>query len=407
MLTRPSVSVIEESLPNAQPIPAPFGMDVDEDTGVTLVTEASPHQAPPEPVNESASPEQPAGGVKLPEAQTQVQDGDDERNESSAVPSPLFSGFHSPPVQAQSSQQASQESPANPTGMELSNLDGQTLVAEAQQPVVADSSNLEFSGLSFASVNQPGSVGFENHGPEFQDSDNQHVSIVVPSSQGSYHSANADLAPFHDGSSPDRRGKGPKEPSSTKSASSWKNFLSTLADSGDEDEDEDEEEEEDGGDADFTQAQDLDSLVRDDPDLGSISPSQRSSRRPPRSGQDNSQSQPELVAVDLDSPAASTRSKRSLRTGDLPSASQPNPSQTSEVVDLTLSNSGASPSREDSNADREHTQASGWVSKPNADDDTIPGSSKRQTRTSSGKQRMVEVSISPPNQRKKRQLRKF
>lgn len=143
--------------------------------------------------------------------------------------------------------------------------------------------------------------------------------------------------------------------------------------------------------------EDRDSLIHSEQSLH-LSPrpsppvsSLRSSRKPPPSAQRSQSqvSQPESAFEEA--PAASTRSKKSTR----PSSSQPNASQFSEIIDPTLD--GPAPSHSQTRG-KSRDQVSGWVSKPEGDDDTLPRSPDRSIHKV---QRLKEVSISPGSSQKK------
>ncbi|KAJ5096313.1 hypothetical protein NUU61_005669 [Penicillium alfredii] len=446
------VSVIQDFMPNGQLAAPPADMDLDETTFITVVTDDNQLQTPRESfarASNTASPQQTPGGVRLP--QTQAQNGHDERSGIFTVPSPSFSGFHSARSVAHDSPEPQVEDEIEESNFEGrtldgNNLDGHTLIGELQSGL-ADNSNQDFSALSFASVNQSG----VELSPEHQ----QHDRRVVDDQPAPFADSAEDvsrpdslLSPIQrpevsgSGMSPSARGveKSPSvEGSSVQAPDSWENILDMLKNGpvggddqeGDEDEEDDEdyereeddnedesedEEDEDNEDEDKEEDQDKDQDQDDynmdhNLDLGSSRESSQASHsgQPPRSGQAEPQSQ-KSAAMETESPPASTRLKRSLRSRDLGSASQPNASQTSEVVDLTASPEASSHPAH-TNPEPEQSQSSGesgWVSKPGADQDTLPRSSGRQTRASSGKvQRMTEVSISPQTQRKKPWSRKF
>jgi hypothetical protein len=109
---------------------------------------------------------------------------------------------------------------------------------------------------------------------------------------------------------------------------------------------------------------------------------------------------------ETESPAASTRSKLSQRVGASESASQIPASQASEVIDLT---SSPRESPEPSTSNSYPSQRSKSAVYGNSQREDTPRSSGHPPRASTGKlQHMVEVSISPSSQKKKRRSsRKF
>lgn len=396
-------------MPNAQPAPPPVDpadMDLDETTFVTLVTAISrthsPHESPTR--TSEVPPIHTPGGVRPPH--TQGQDADDEHSDSPAVPSPSFSGFHS-----------ARSSPGTRLGDrfngELEEMDGHTLVGE-QQSILAGNSNQDYSALSFVSANQSTS----DQPPESQQQDRQVVdqsqfapttesggndsllSVVQP--QPNSHSS-AKSSPVRE---PIQESPEPRKESPPKGSASWESILDMLRSGQPEQDNTDQDKDEPDDDLN----DDRDSLVHSGESLH-LSPrpspppvSSRSSRKAPTSGQrpQSQKSNPDTT----ESPAASTRSKKPI----LPSNSQPNPTQTSEIIDLTTSplpsHQEISPSARKSRADE-----SGWVSKSDGDDDALSHSSGRHAHPSTGKMpRMAEVSISPASSQKKskkRTSRKF
>lgn len=388
-------------MPNAQPGPPidQVDMDLDETTFVTLVTAASQNGSP-ERASEAASVQTPAG-VRLPQAH--LQDADDEHSDSPAVPSPSFSGFHS----SRSSPGARLTSRYH-RETEEGNLEGHTLVGEAQS-VLADTPNQDQSALSYVSANQSFSQPSESPQQDRQVVE-ETLAISTESGGNGADSLLSVVAPHvapvpgddlnSERSSPVRSEVEEsleirKESSPQKPA--WEDLFKMLrsgqaeTDNTDQDRDEADDLNDD--------REDHDSLVHSEHSLHltprpSPPASTRSSRKSFPSTQ-GSQSQKSKNDPTLEeSPAASTRSKKPTR----PSNSQPNLSQASGVVDLTMSSPAPSYPEGGGSQDGE----SGLVTKPEGDDDTLP----RSDRTSSGKmQRMKEVSVSPNSSQKKSKKR--
>lgn len=386
-------------MPNVQPSPPPesVDMDLDETTYVTLVTAASQNGSPAR-ASDAASVQTP-GGVRLPH--TRLLDPDDEQSDSPAIPSPSFSGFHS----ARSSPGARLSNRYHGE-IEEGNLDGHTLVGESQS-LLADP-----SALSLLSANQSAS----DQPSENQQHDRQVVDESLAHTTGSGENGTDSLLSImpHQGAdghfsprwsharSVDGSPEAQKE-STPKSTSKWLDILNVLR-SGqpEQDNDQDRDERDDTND----DREDHDSLVHSDPSLG-FSPrpsppvsSLRSSRKARRSAQrsQSQASQPESILEEA--PAASTRSKKP--TG--PSGSEPNPSQFSEIIDLTADN----PTPSDSGS-RGKTRDEGTVrvSRPEGDDDTHHRSPDRSTHAPAGKvQLLQEVSISPGSSHAKKKSKK-
>lgn len=377
--------------------PDPVDMDLDDTTFVTLVTAASQNGSPAR-ASDAASVQTP-GGVRLPH--THLQDPDDEQSDSPAVPSPSFSGFHS----ARSSPGARL---SNRYHAEIeSNLDGHTLVGESQS-ILADTSNQDHSALSFLSANQYSS----DQPSESQQQDRQVVDeplvhatgsgengtdsllSVMPHQAGDLHFSPRSSHPRSVGWSPESQKEG-----TPKGTPSWASILNILR-SGQLEPDNTDQDRDEGDDLNDDR-EDHDSLVHSEQSLR-VSPrptppvpSLRSSRKPPSSVQ-RSQSQVSQPGSMLEeAPAASTRSKKPAP----PSNSQPNASQLSEVIDLTTSS--PSPSNPETRG-KSRDEESGWVSKPDGDDDTLPRSRDPPAHATGKVQRLKEVSISPGSTQKKR-----
>jgi hypothetical protein len=133
------------------------------------------------------------------------------------------------------------------------------------------------------------------------------------------------------------------------------------------------------------------------------------SPNPPMSAEQDAQSQKQASfpsAFETGSPAASTRSKLSQRVHESKSTSQIPASQASEVIDLT-SSPRESPEPSISNSNPSQRSKSAVYGKSQRDED-IPHPSGRPPRASTGRlQHLVEVSISPSSQKKRRSSRKF
>jgi hypothetical protein len=388
-------------MPNAQPEPAvdPADMDLDETTFVTLVTAASQVGSP---TRSDVPSVQTPGGVR--HSHTQGQDADDENSDTPAVPSPSFSGFHS-----------AVSSPGTRLGgrfngdIEETNLDGHTLIEEPsaftliEEPSVLDNSNQDYSALSFLSANQ----SVSDQPSESQHQDRQVVDESLLAANGS--GGNDSLLSVVPAPADNRSGKSSParsaladspngQKASPPKSASWESILGLLRTGNPELENTDQDKEDELNE----DHEDQDSLVHSEHSLRLSQPSppssSRSSRKPPTSAQ-RPQSQKSNAELS-DAPAASTRSKKPA------SSPPPNASQLSEIIDLT-----SSPSAEASTSARKtKSDVSGWVSKPDGDDD-LP-SSGRQTRASTDTQLRVEVAVSPAlskasKKSKKRSSRKF
>lgn len=378
-------------------------MDLDDTTFVTGVTAASQNGSPAR-ASDAASVQTP-GGVRLPH--THLRDPDDEQSDSPAVPSPIFSGFHS----ARSSPGAMLANQCHGE-IEEGNLEGHTLVGESQS-ILADTSNQDHSALSFLSAHQSTS----DQPSESQQQDRQVVEdslvhttgpgengtdsllSIMPHQGGDGHSSPRSSQPRSvDGSLEAQKESTPKSPSR------WQDILNLLK-SGQPEQDHTDHERDERDDTNDDR-EDHDSLVHSEQSLG-FSPrpsppvsSLRSSRRPPPSAQrPQSQASPPESLLE-GAPAASTRSKKPTQSSD----SQPNASQFSEVIDLTLDSPAPSNSEP---RGKGRDEGSGWVSKPEGDEDTLPRSPDRPVHGSAGKvQRLKEVSISPGSSQRKKKGKK-
>ncbi|KAJ5734127.1 hypothetical protein N7493_002913 [Penicillium malachiteum] len=408
------VSIVEDSMPNAQLAPPVADMDLDETTFVTLVT------ANESPVRLSDIPSIPSiqtpGGRLI--TATRGQDADDERSDSPVVPSPSFSGFHSARSSPGMAMRFHNECD------ESNILDGHTLIEEAQT-TLADISNQDFSGLSFLSANQ----SFSN---DRSQSEEQHDRQVVEESQaasgGNTSGSNSLLQMQVSDGANLTSSKAPSVQSVVeeslnveredigRASQAWSEITRFLHkdQSSFDHTDQDKEELEDDTDGD---QDDGDSLLHSNqspdpsPRPSSFPSSSHSSRRPPPSAQRQTPSQSQSTPTNktaqtskrnTESPAASTRSKRNAR----PVGSQISASQMSEVIDLT-----SSPAPDSQPIGTFTRNASAPLSKPGADDSILEVSGPESRSSTSKVQRMTEVSIRSPTiskkSKKKRLSRKF
>lgn len=380
-------------MPNAPLAPPPVDsvdMDLDETTFVTLGTAASPRGSPAR-ASDAASIQTP-GGVRLPH--TQVQYADDEQSDSPAVPSPSFSGFHS-----------ARSSPGAGLGTryrgatEENNLDGHTLVGESQS-LLADTSNQDPSALSFLSANQSTS----EQPSESQQQDRQVVDESLAPTTGSGGNGTDSLLSVvplpgdgHDSTraSP-ARSAAEGSPEAEKGSNAWKDILNMLR-SGQPEQDNTDQDKDEPNDLNDDR-EDHDSLVHSEqsPLLSPQPTLPVSSSRKPRPSAQRSSSRKSNPEPPLEEPP--TTSTRSQRKHNRPSDSQPNNTQTSDFIDLTMS----SPAPSHSDHGKSQDDGSGWIAKPDGDEDTLPQSSGRSARTSTGRiQHMQEVSVSPRLSQKK------
>lgn len=374
--------------------PPPLEMDLDETTFVTLVTAASRSQSPnesPARAFEVSSGRTPGGTRVL---ITRSGDVDDEHSDTPAVPSPSFSGFHS----ARSSPGARLLGSRFHESGE-SNLDGHTLIGD-QSILAVDNSHQDISALSFLSANQSFS--------DIQEDSVQHDRQVVDDTlvSGGNDSllcvVHNPIEPSSAKSSPSRSPisasqSSTQERESAKPTPSQKGSLLDLLQRGWPGDDTDQEKDEAGNDPSLIDLEDHDSVIHSNQSRH-LSP--QPSPKPPTSAQQEPHSSPNLNTDSLfqyDSPAASTRSKRA--TVSL-SASQPDFSQTSEIIDLTQSPiPQTSPEPPGSQSDR-------LRSAPKASGD-YDGSSDRKSRMSGKIQEMAEVMVSPePSQKLKKKKKK-
>lgn len=383
-----SVSVIQDSMANAQSEPPPADMDLDETTFVTLVTVDSRHQSPNGTPGGSAPVSlQTSGGVRF--SQTQGQDGDDEHSETPVVPSPSFSGFHS-----------IQSSPDRRLGagfngaMEESNLDGHTLVGEPPS-VLVDTPNQDISALSFWSANQ----SISENAPESHQHDRQVVDEPLLGPNGGTGSGpDSLLSVVHN---PDRQSSSKSSPARSVIADSqsaqkdeaasvpqaWDEFMAMLksGQSSRENTDQEKDDPEHGvqpGEEDHDSPLHSEQGLHLSPDL-SPPESSSHSRNPPTSGQQEPPSQ---------------KSSRWFGS-NLPRATRPVPflpSQMSEIIDLTDSPGPTASSQEQ--PERASKATDGEDSKSPLRKN-LPSSSKVQY--------MTEVSVSPQTPKKKSKRRSW
>ncbi|KGO77157.1 hypothetical protein PITC_023990 [Penicillium italicum] len=433
------VSVVQESVPNAQPALSDE-MYLDDTTFVTIGNEVSRLESPgmpDEPIQQT-----PGRGVP----QIQVQRGSNERSITPPIPSPSFNGFHS----ARSWQQMT-------PGAELSReLEGHTLIG-GETPSVVVNRDEDPSVLSYASANQSFADDPEDQEMSVnQEHERQIVNenLAPPGESGDSGPQSGSLLSTidrngNDGASDPEslfvkqdtiRGNDDATPNS--SSESWKELLNRLRNGPSEPGDSlvtspaENSEDNDDHNSEGDNTEDDDSHGNQSPErledsvqhsyldlnfssLDSPRASNSRSPNPPMSAQQDALSQKQASfpsAFGTASPAASTRFKLSQRVHESEPASQLSASQipasqipasqASEVIDLTSSPPG-SPEPSTSNSNPSQRSKSAVHGKSRRDED-IPRSSGRPPRASTGKlQHMVEVSISPSSQKKRRSSRKF
>ncbi|KAJ5807566.1 hypothetical protein N7447_011022 [Penicillium robsamsonii] len=421
------VSVVHESVPNAQQALSEE-MYLDDTTFVTIGNEVSHLESRSESPGMPDEPIQQTPGRGLP--QIQVQTGSDGRSVTPPIPSPSFNGFHS----ARSWQQTT-------PGAELSReLEGHTLIG-GETPSALVNRDEDPSVLSYASANQSFAVE-----PEDQEmSDNQEYErqvvaepLMPPGDSRDSGPQSGSLLSTIDRSGNDgtsgslfvKRDTIREKHSATPNSSteSWRDLLNRLrngpsepsesliaseANNSEENSSEENISEENISEGNQSPQRLEDSLQHSYLDLNFSpldSPRASNSRSPipPMSAQQNTQSQKQNSfpsPFETESPAASTRPKLSQRVHESKSASQIPASQTSEVIDLTSSPSG---SPEPSTSNTNPSQRSKSARHGNSQRENTPRSPGRPSRASTGRlQRMVEVSISPSSQKKRRSSRKF
>ncbi|CAI7633490.1 unnamed protein product [Penicillium crustosum] len=413
------VSVVQESVPNAQPALSEE-MYLDDTTFVTIGNEVSRLESPRESPGMPDEPIQQTPGRGVP--QIQVQRGSDERSITPPIPSPSFTGFHS----ARSWQQMT-------PGAELSHeLEGHTLIG-GETPSALVNRDEDPSALSYASANQSFADDPEDQEmSEHQEHERQVVeeNLVPPGESGESGPQSGSLL-----STIDRNGHGGASDSmfvknDTKkekdnvapnsSSESWKDLLNRLRNGPSEPGDSlitsdgDKDNEDNNSESNQSPERLEDSVQHSYLDLNFSpldTPRVSNSRSPnlPTSAQQDAQSQKQASfpsTFETGSPATSTRSKLSQRVHEPESASQIPASQASEVIDLT-SSPHESPEPSTSNSNPSQRSKSAAYGKSQRDED-IPRPSRRPPRASTGRlQHMVEVSISPSNQKKRRSSRKF
>lgn len=427
MLTCPSVSVVQESVPNAQPTLSEE-MYLDDTTFVTIGNEVSRLESPRESPGMPDEPIQQTPGRGVPHIQ--VQRGSDERSITPPIPSPSFTGFHS----ARSWQQMT-------PGAELSReLEGHTLIG-GETPSALVNRDEDPSAVSYASANQSFADDPEDQEmSEHQEHERQVVveNLVPPGESGESGPQSGSLLSTIDRNGQDgasdsdslfvkrdtKKEKGSATPNS--SSESWKDLLnrlrngpsepgdSLITSGADSNEDDGNNSEDNNSEGNQSPERLEDSVQHSYLDLN-FSPldtprvSNSRSPNPPTSAQQDAQSQKQASfpsAFETGSPATSTHSKLSQRVHESESASQIPASQASEVIDLT-SSPRESPEPSTSNSNPSQRSKSAVYGKSQRDED-IPRSSGRPPRASTGRlQHMVEVSISPSSQKKRRSSRKF
>ncbi|CAI7576408.1 unnamed protein product [Penicillium glandicola] len=491
------VSVVQESVPNAQPALSEE-MYLDDTTFVTIGNEVSRLESPRESPGMPDEPIQQTPGRALP--QIQVQSGSAERNVTPPIPSPSFNGFHS----ARSWQQMT-------PGAELSReLEGHTLIG-GETPSALVNRDEDPSMLSYASANQSfGEEPEDQEMSELQEHERQVVNenLVPPGDSGNSGPqsgsllstidrngndgasdsdslfVNTDTRRETDNATPtgssqswrellNRLRNGPSEPGESLVTSEGNNSEDNNSEDNSEDSNSEDNNSEDNNSEDNNSEDNNsednnsednnsednnsednnsednnsednnsennnsdDNNSEDNNGKGTNSEANRSPERledslqysyldlnfspldsprasnsrspnPPMSAQRDSKSQKETSFPSLfntESPAASTRSKLSQRVHESEPSQIP-ASQASQVIDLTSSPRG---SPEPSTSNPNPSQRSKSALYGNSREDT-PRSSGHTSRASTGRlQHMVEVSISPSSQKKKkRSSRKF
>ncbi|KAF4765501.1 hypothetical protein HAV15_003901 [Penicillium sp. str.  len=403
-------------------------MYLDDTTFVTIGNEVSRLESPRESPGMPDEPIQQTPGRGVPHIQ--VQRGSDERSITPPIPSPSFTGFHS----ARSWQQMT-------PGAELSReLEGHTLIG-GETPSALVNRDEDPSAVSYASANQSFADDPEDQEmSEHQEHERQVVveNLVPPGESGESGPQSGSLLSTIDRNGQDgasdsdslfvkrdtKKEKGSATPNS--SSESWKDLLnrlrngpsepgdSLITSGADSNEDDGNNSEDNNSEGNQSPERLEDSVQHSYLDLN-FSPldtprvSNSRSPNPPTSAQQDAQSQKQASfpsAFETGSPATSTHSKLSQRVHESESASQIPASQASEVIDLT-SSPRESPEPSTSNSNPSQRSKSAVYGKSQRDED-IPRSSGRPPRASTGRlQHMVEVSISPSSQKKRRSSRKF
>ncbi|KAJ5782124.1 hypothetical protein N7457_003898 [Penicillium paradoxum] len=390
------VSVVQESVPNAQPA-SPEEMYHDDTTFVTIGNEVahleSPHDSP-------GMPDEPI-------QHTPGRSG--ERSVTPPIPSPSFTGFHS----------ARSWQPVTP-GAEISReLEGHTLIG-GETPSVPVNRDEDPSVLSYTSANQSFADDPENQETPSQAHERQVVdeNLAPPGESGDSGPQSGSLLSTIDRTGGDdapystivqrdsRREKRNAAP--TSSAESWRELLNRLR-NGPSEPDESLAISESNEDSDHPQDNELlqGSPAHSYLDLNlssseSPEPSNSHSSSSPMSAQRNAQSpnpSPLPPSFETESPPLSTRSKISkisLGMRESFPLSQIPASQASEVIDLT-SSPGGSPEPSTYNSNR--------LQRPKS---ALLGGSYRASQPSTENPKtMGEVGMSLSSQKKKRRSRKF
>lgn len=364
---------------------------------------------PDEPIQQT-----PGRGVP----QIQVQSGSNERSVTPPIPSPSFTGFHS----ARSWQQMT-------PGVELSReLEGHTLIG-GDTPSALVNRNEDPSVLSYASANQSFADDPEDQEmSDYEEHERQVVNenLVPPVDSGDSGPQSGSLLSTidrngNDGASDsgslfvERDTKIDKPSAAPNSSSeSWRDLLDRLRNGPSEPNDSLITSEANNSEGNHSPERLEGSLQNSYLDLNFSAPdspraSTSRSPNPSMSAEQDVQSQKQNSlpsSFEMESPAASTRSKFSQRVRESESASQIPASQTSDVIDLT-SSPRESPEPSTSNSNPSQRSKSAVYGKSQRGD--TPHSSGHPPRASTGRlQHMVEVSISPSSQKKKRRSsRKF
>lgn len=367
LLTLPSVSVVQESVPNAELAPE---MDLDETTFVTIGNEVSRLDSPRESADAPGESQQTPG--ELP--QIQVQAGSNPRSVTPPIPSPSFTGFHS----ARSWQQ---ETP----GLD-GNLEGRTLVGGETPSARINRDEGPFM-LSYTSANQ----SFDDTPHDTPDQpERQVVETLVPPGESGPASASLLSTIETTGGMPSSQNvkkESIKNEPPRSSAESWAAMLERLR----------------GGPSEIDELLSIsDTDISGEP-FGPKSPS-KSPKLPKNTQNGTSDSADPTHLLDFFSPAGSSRPKQSQSARESassripesePSASQIPGSQMSEIIDLTSSPAG-SPAPEPKTTPSQRRKSSRSGQKQD------PPQSRRSRASTGGSRPAVVVTNSPAQSQKKR-----
>ncbi|KAJ5951728.1 uncharacterized protein N7479_010141 [Penicillium vulpinum] len=433
------VSVVQETVPNAQPALSEE-IYLDDTTFVTIGNEVTHLGSPRESPGMPDEPIQQTPGRGLP--QIQVQSGSDERSITTPIPSPSFTGFHS----ARSWQQMT-------PGAELSReLEGHTLIG-GETPSALVNRDEEPSALSYTSANQsfaddPEDEEMSGHQEHERQVVNENPVPLCDSGDNGPQSGSLLSTIDHSGNDggsdsgslfvkrDTRSEKNNAAPAS--SSESWRDLLNRLRNGPSEPGESlvtSEENNSEGNISEDSSSEDNNSKANNSEDNiseGNQSPERLEdsvqhsyldlnfspldspraftsrSHSPPISAQGDTKFKKQTSfpsPLETESPAAPTRFKLSRRVVESEPTSQIPASQASEVIDLTSSPRG-SPEPSTSNPNPSQRSKSALYGGSRSED--IPRSSGHPPRASEGRlQRMVEVNISPSSQKKKRSSRKF